>query len=293
MEGLISVIVPCYNQAEFLEECLTSVLNQTYSNWECIIINDGSADLTEEVAKKWTKNDKRFKYIYQENKGLSSARNTGLAQAKGEYIQFLDSDDFLDQEKFLKSIKEFSKPQVDIVISDFILFNEATNSLENPYCVLGEHQFNLDSILFEWGEKFSIPIHCALIKSKVLIGYSFPTELKAREDWSLWVFLYKSCIVTIFINEPLAYYRQHDMSLTKNFRLMSLEKIKAIGIVEQLISKEKSLKLYKNHIQEISKEYTVLQNRYFGVLNSRTYRLACFFKNNLISLRKILNRHSK
>ena len=266
---------------------------QSYTNWECIVVNDGSSDETEEVAKKWLERDKRFKYVYQENKGLPSARNTGLAHSNGEYIQFLDSDDFLDQEKFKKSIEKFSNPSIDIVISNFFMFNEETKSLENPYCALGEHLFNLDSILFEWGKKFSIPIHCALIKSHTLIGYSFPTELKAREDWPLWVFLYKSSLRTFFINEPLAYYRQHNNSLTKNFILMDLEKLKAIGVIEQLISKEKSLKLYKNHIQEISKEYTALQNLYLGVLNSRTFKLACFFKNNLIFVINKLNRYIK
>ena len=74
----ISVIVPCYNQAQYLDECLNSVLEQTYKDWECIIVNDGSPDNTEEVAKEWVKKDSRFKYFYKNNGGVNSARNSGL-----------------------------------------------------------------------------------------------------------------------------------------------------------------------------------------------------------------------
>lgn len=90
---LISVIVPCYNQAQYLDECLQSVLDQTYQGWECIIVNDGSPDYTEEVAKEWVSKDSRFKYLYQENKGVSAARNFGIHHAKGEWILPLDCDD--------------------------------------------------------------------------------------------------------------------------------------------------------------------------------------------------------
>ncbi|WP_374360648.1 glycosyltransferase family 2 protein, partial [Cloacibacterium sp.] len=74
---LISVVVPCYNQAQYLDECLQSVLNQTYQDWECIIVNDGSPDHTEEIAKNWVEKDTRFIYLSKENGGLSSARNAG------------------------------------------------------------------------------------------------------------------------------------------------------------------------------------------------------------------------
>ncbi len=96
MNPLISVIVPCFNQAQFLDECLQSVLDQTYQNWECIIVNDGSSDDTEEIANKWSKNDERIKYIYKENEGLSSARNLGVKISLGEFIYFIDSDDSLN-----------------------------------------------------------------------------------------------------------------------------------------------------------------------------------------------------
>ena len=78
MKIVVSVIVPCYNQGEFLTEALESVMNQTYNEWECIVINDGSVDNTNEIANEWISRDDRFKYIEIDNGGLSNARNTGI-----------------------------------------------------------------------------------------------------------------------------------------------------------------------------------------------------------------------
>src|SRR6478609_2698254 len=91
----ISVIVPCYNQASFLPAAVLSVINQSCSNWECIIINDGSTDDTELVARECVKKDSRITLHNKRNGGLSSARNYGINVAKGEYLLFLDSDDII------------------------------------------------------------------------------------------------------------------------------------------------------------------------------------------------------
>lgn len=108
-QPLISVIVPCYNQAQFLDECLQSVLEQTYQNWECIIVNDGSPDNTEEVALEWTKKDVRFIYLKKDNGGLSSARNAGIEKAKGEWILPLDCDDKIGNQYLELASAEFNK----------------------------------------------------------------------------------------------------------------------------------------------------------------------------------------
>ena len=93
----VSVIVPCYNQGEYLADALESVLYQTFTDWECIIVNDGSSDNTEEVANKFCELDKRFKYISQTNQGVSAARNNGIKASSGTYILPLDGDDVQQQ----------------------------------------------------------------------------------------------------------------------------------------------------------------------------------------------------
>ena len=91
------------------------MLDQTYTDWECIIVNDGSPDHTEEVAKKWLEKDSRFRYIDKENGGLSSARNAGLKEAKGEWIQFLDSDDKINTISFELLTKIIAEKKVEII----------------------------------------------------------------------------------------------------------------------------------------------------------------------------------
>lgn len=146
MNPLISVIVPCYLQAEYLDECLQSVYDQTYSNWECIIVNDGSLDNTEEIAKRWLEKDNRFRYIYKENGGLSSARNAGIREAKGEWIQFLDSDDMIHKSKFIDSKLYFEN--CDLTITDFQLFN--SESILQNHCSFVDKHISYESMLFDW-----------------------------------------------------------------------------------------------------------------------------------------------
>ena len=109
MSELVSIIVPCYKQAHYLREALQSVLEQSYSNWECIIVNDGSPDTTELVAKQWLEKDSRFHYLYKENGGLPSARNAGIKISTGEFILPLDADDILHPDYLKKTVPVLNK----------------------------------------------------------------------------------------------------------------------------------------------------------------------------------------
>ena len=103
MKSIVSIIIPCYNHAQYLDVTLSSVINQTFSNWECIIVNNGSEDDTKIIAAKWCEKDSRFKYVEQENKGVSAARNKGIRISKGEFILPLDADDYI-VETFLEKL---------------------------------------------------------------------------------------------------------------------------------------------------------------------------------------------
>ena len=96
MNFTFSIIIPVYNPAEYLEKCLTSVMSQSYKNCEIILIDDGSTDGSGEICQKFKEKDSRIHLIRQENKGLSAARNRGLEVAQGEYITYIDSDDYVD-----------------------------------------------------------------------------------------------------------------------------------------------------------------------------------------------------
>ena len=134
LQPLISVVIPAYNAGQFLDKTLESVLSQTYENWECIIVNDGSTDNTESVVKKWCEKDARFRYFYKENSGASDTRNLGIKEARGEYIAFLDADD-LYMPNFLKvCLETLIKKDVDLVAPRMLSFTSVPNTIiKNKY----------------------------------------------------------------------------------------------------------------------------------------------------------------
>lgn len=122
----VSVIVPVYNVESYLEECLDSLINQTLTDIEIICINDGSTDKSLDILREYEKNDSRIKCISKENGGLSSARNAGLANVTGEYISFLDSDDYLELTALEELYTVAKKDALDLVIFKLINFDEDT-----------------------------------------------------------------------------------------------------------------------------------------------------------------------
>ncbi|SFO24716.1 Glycosyltransferase involved in cell wall bisynthesis [Pseudobutyrivibrio sp. UC1225] len=119
-DKLISVIVPVYNVESFLDCCITSIIKQTYTNFELILVDDGSKDSSGTICDEWYKKDSRIKVIHQSNGGLSAARNAGLNQAKGEYICFVDSDDFLKENYLEAFMIAMKKTDADIAICDIV-----------------------------------------------------------------------------------------------------------------------------------------------------------------------------
>lgn len=126
MEDKVSVIVPCYNYGRFLSEAIASVKTQTYPHWECIIVDDGSTDNTQQVATELCRQDGRITYVYQPNKGAATARNTGLTNSSGAFVQFLDADDLLEADKLRCQTRFLAdNPQVDIVYGGATMFSES------------------------------------------------------------------------------------------------------------------------------------------------------------------------
>jgi len=202
---LVSIIVPCFNQAHYLDECLESVINQTYTNWECIIVNDGSPDQTAEVAKQWVEKDSRFIYLKKENGGLSSARNAGISLAQGVYILPLDADDKISYDYLELGIREFNK----------------NLSLKVVYCQA--EKFGTDNIQFSLKEfslkklAFNNMIFCsAFFKKKdwkEAGGYD-ETMIHGFEDWDFWITLLKNDGEVKRIEKTCFYYRSTPNSMS-------------------------------------------------------------------------------
>ncbi|WP_281298288.1 glycosyltransferase family 2 protein [Flavobacterium limnophilum] len=279
---LVSVIVPCYNQAQFLDDALQSVLAQTYTNWECIIVNDGSPDDTEEVAKRWLAKDARFQYVYKENGGLSSARNAGLDFAKGAYIQFLDSDDYLVKTKLELSLEGLQEETDTIVISNFNMFSESINDLQNPFCNLKTENFNFRSLLFGWDYEFNIPIHCGFFRKKIFDDFRFPEDLKAKEDWIFWMVSFQVEPNVIFIDQSLAYYRIHKTSMTKDLKLMEAGSLLVINHLKKIVPPEYLTDYLCFALEKKQSQITNLKLSLANIKNSRGFLLLEKIKKNKV-----------
>jgi len=212
MTPLVSIIIPCYNQARFLAEAVQSALDQNYPSKEVIVINDGSPDNTREVAAAF---GKQIVYIEQENRGLSGARNTGIRAARGEYIAFLDSDD-LYLPGALAAQAEYlnAHPQVSMVCGDALLYDgQRTFGLKSARSGRPQNPAN-----FRWETvEYCATPSTVMVRRPVFnrVGL-FDEHLKnAAEDWLMWVRISLHFNMA-YLDQPLIYYRVHDRNATQN-----------------------------------------------------------------------------
>lgn len=197
-QSLVSVIIPCYNYAHFLPEALESVIAQTYAAWECIIINDGSSDNTEDIALKYCEKDGRFKYLYKENGGHSSARNLGIRNSKGFYILPLDADDKISTYFLERAVKEIeSDNEIKLVCAKTQLFGDNEKIATIP-------KYNFRELLI-WNYLFATNLFRRKDFDKTS-GYD--EQMLLYEDWNLWINLLKDGGRVIEMPFVGYYYRQ-------------------------------------------------------------------------------------
>lgn len=224
-DNLISVIVPVYNGARFIIETLDSVKKQTYDQWECIIVDDGSTDDTALVVKKCIAFDDRFKYVYQSNAGLSAARNAGISYAKGRLIQFLDADDVILPQKFEKQVPHFDND--DRLIFSYTNFIAGTSEDIFKRSAYSSSVFfyttdYVEELILRWESTLSIPPHCFLFSAAFFKkeNIRFDPELPNHEDFDCWLNILKLKPDFHFIDENLCIYRITENSMSKKMREM-------------------------------------------------------------------------
>ena len=176
----VSIITPCYNAAPYIETTISSVQQQTLSDWEMIIVDDGSTDNSAEIIRQIAQHDLRIKLIQKENGGSASARKLGLSIAQGEYIQFLDADDRLDKNKLQLQITLMEQQSLDVSYTDWCWINMKgeTTPIRGLHC-------SLFRLLTAWGPFGTLPPHSFIYKHQFLKKHSIkiPTDVKEREDW--------------------------------------------------------------------------------------------------------------
>lgn len=220
---LVSIIMPAYNSARYICDSIESVINQTYKDWELIIVDDGSTDDTSAIIKQYIDADKRISCYYQANARQGIARNTGIAKSKGSLIAFLDSDDLWLSNKLSLMMEEFEKSDPDLLFTDAYIFDGNFNPENIP---VNQKRFMVTSAKYQGTEGLQdflffnrIPMLTTLIKKEALINVNMFSSRGICEDYELWLNLLIKGYNFRSISLPLAAYRVHNQSTTRNDKL--------------------------------------------------------------------------
>lgn len=265
MSPIVSIIVPCYKQAHFLNESLQSVLDQTYPHWECIIVNDGSPDNTDEIARRWIEKDSRFKYLKKENGGLSSARNEGIAISLGEFILPLDADDILDADYLTKAVPVLEQsPELGIVSCYTRFFKKNIADFFYELKPQGDRTIYLHYV----NQLIATSLYRKECWSEAE-GYD-ETMKKGFEDWEFWLNVTKRGWTYKIIPEFLFYYRKSNQSM-----LMQTIDSHAEDIKRYIFTKHKELYLedFNNCMEVLFFELKVQKKGHDRYKNSLEYKI--------------------
>lgn len=261
-----SIIIPVYNVEKYLNECVESVLNQTYKNIEIILVDDGSTDSSPKICDKYAEKDNRIKVIHKENGGLSSARNAGIMAMTGDYVLFLDSDDFWDNMSFLSNTEKVIKNYaVDVIILGYRKFYEEKRIYVNSYdTAMYKHgktkaeqiKSLIDNDLFE-SSAWSKIVNAKLFRTNKL----FFTEGVYSEDidWSARLLINANSFYAL-PGFNLAY-RQNSASITHNKSKKNIEDlITAIVKIVDFSDKIKDKDYYESYMNYCSYQYITFLN---------------------------------
>ena len=274
MENLVTIIIPIYNAEKYLSKTLESVLNQTYKNLEIILINDGSTDNSKEICTKFANEDKRIIFIDKENGGPSEARNKGLEISKGEYIAFVDSDDYLELNYIERLLETLKDKGVQCVLCGYnrVYDQKAEKIVREESIYLNKEEF-LSSILtvqgglgFTWGK---------LWKREEIQNIRFNKDIKIGEDALFCMEACKNIDKVFILNEALYNYKFNPNSIVRSYdseyvnRILTSTKKAKEYIEKEYKDNERILKKINNYIA------------YHVLLISVNY---CFNKKNNLSL---------
>lgn len=250
MEELVSVIVPVYNAEVYLRKCIESIINQTYEKLEVILVDDGSTDNSGKICDEYSLKDNRIRVIHKSNKGLSDTRNKGIEIAQGEYLSFVDSDDYIDRDMIRYIVENMEQNKCDIGICGWFLEREKDISICKFECskMIINSEKCIEYLLSN--NSFDNFMCNKIFKKKLFKNIRFPVG-KKLEDLSV---LYKiiSEAESIYIeSKPLYYYVLHDNSITSNLYNQIDESV----FDEYIIRKDNLLKMYPNLKDKILSNY--------------------------------------
>ena len=213
---MISVIVPIYNVEAYLERCIKSLQDQTYSDFEVIMVDDGSTDQSVETAKHYINSDKRFKYFYQSNAGQGSARNTGIRNASGDYYCFVDSDDYVHPQYLENLFRAIDETNSDISVCGVERVFDGGGKVD--YKITNQDGASIITDIRKYLLFASFSVCNKLFKKELFEGLSFPERMKF-EDFALMPQVYARASKIVSIKDKLYYYYYRQNSTTTGIKI--------------------------------------------------------------------------
>lgn len=314
----ISIIIPCYNSEKYIDRCILSIINQTYTNWEAILIDDGSTDNTVEIIKKYASEDSRIHLIKQENLGQSVARNVALCKCNFEYVTFIDSDDYIDVKMLEIMINESNN--CDLVICNYYesllnkinKVNNFNKNMDDKFKIIERILLSTGGVV--WGKLFKLNI----IRENSIL---FDKNIRISEDQIFNVEYLEKVNTFKIVDNNLYYYNiENNQSLSKkrgieilnnqleinrllNNKLKWIDEYKISSLLsrrlyihiykyfyEEALNKEADFKKYIEIEEKIIKEIrnvklnNILEKIFFKLLLIKKYSVIC----NIIKLKRII-----
>ena len=248
MNRLVSIITPCYNSSKFIEECINSVISQTYLDWEMVIIDDCSIDNTRDLITKFAKENDRIKPIFlKENVGAAEARNIAIKKSKGKYIAFLDSDDLWKKYKLEKQISFMKERNIAFSFTSYQPISE--NGVEKYSVIKVPYQIDYHSYL-----KNTIIGCLTVVIDRDKTGNFEMPNIRSSHDMALWILIMKRGFFAYGLDENLAYYRIVSNSNTS-------KKWKAAKEVWDLYRKIEKLNIVYSAVCFVGYVYNAIKKR--------------------------------
>jgi len=234
MQPLVSIIIPTYNRAHLIGETLDSILAQTYQNWECIVVDDGSEDHTQELLKQYRKKDNRFAFFERPSekpKGANACRNYGFEKSKGDYIQWFDSDDLMHPEKLKIKIKYALLREADIIIATHTTDENYVLSAKPEVETFKSADFYVDYIL---GKK-PVITNDVMVKRLVIGSLRFDEKLHKAQEYEFFTRLFEQSLTYCFMEIPLSYYREGQDSISKQTSKGNVKQVESLIYLYKLM----------------------------------------------------------
>ena len=270
IDKMVSIIVPVYNVEKYLEQCINSIINQTYKNIEIILIDDGSTDNSGIICDEYAKKDNRIKVIHKDNEGISATRNRGIDESSGKYISFVDSDDYIEKNMIEILYKDIEKENADIAVCNYIIVKDKNNikkDKNNSYNVIILSQN--DALRMCFCNEFEFYLWNKIFKKTLFNEIKFPKGKNSEERYTLPKLIDNSKKI-IYDNRKLYYYR-----IRKNSIIHSNEKINYDAIEADSYLLE-YMKVNHKNLENISMESFINTN--FAIYN-KMYIMKCKDKN--------------